>query len=262
MTEHSAHRGLPALWDDHARFDPLWAVLSSDDKRHRAWDLRDFMKQGEREIRPMVDSAYQANLDLCRSVPGTMAGGETRQIVVRVTNTSPTPWVQREVGSLRVGDHWFDESGELMVAQDDGRASMPQVVPVGGTFEVDLSVTAPRTAGKYRLEVDVVHEGISWFAAKGSPRARALVSVVAQASDSPARLEMDESPVPAYGAGDLALKPIVPGTSEPEAFPMYGMAKEAAVDCLQSGGGDIVAIEDDPRAGPEWRSFRYFVRKA
>lgn len=53
MSGADSNRGLEALWDDHARFDPLWAVLACDKKRGRAWDLRDFMRQGEREIAPM-----------------------------------------------------------------------------------------------------------------------------------------------------------------------------------------------------------------
>ena len=39
-----------AVWDAHARADPLWAVLSSPDKTGRRWQLQEFMKTGEREI--------------------------------------------------------------------------------------------------------------------------------------------------------------------------------------------------------------------
>lgn len=392
MSGADSNRGLEALWDDHARFDPLWAVLAYDKKRGRAWDLRDFMRQGEREIalaihrcrqldltisfdgaldfgcgvgrltqalarrfqravgvdisaemirlanavnrypgraeyvhvtsnglarlpsggfdfvyssivlqhvprdltlgyldqfldrlhsggilvfqlpshrledvsveiRPMPDSSYQAKLDLCHSVPEILTGGETRQIAVRVVNEGRAPWVQREVGSLRVGNHWFDETGELIVTQDDGRAVMPQVVPSGDTFEIDLAITAPTAPGKYWLEIDAVHEGVTWFAGKSSQPARCLVTVVDGTSASGARLEIDESPVPAYDTSALPLAPLRPGTSAPELFPMYGISREVVVNRLEGKGGEIIEIEDDPRAGHEWLSYRYFVRK-
>lgn len=38
------------FWEDAARKDPLWAILSDPAKRNRAWDLDEFFETGRREI--------------------------------------------------------------------------------------------------------------------------------------------------------------------------------------------------------------------
>jgi len=38
------------FWEDAARKDPLWAILSDPAKKHRGWKLEDFFETGRREI--------------------------------------------------------------------------------------------------------------------------------------------------------------------------------------------------------------------
>src|SRR6478672_7553917 len=42
--------GEQAFWDEHARRDPLWAILSDPSKAGRRWNLRDFLETGRREV--------------------------------------------------------------------------------------------------------------------------------------------------------------------------------------------------------------------
>ena len=44
-------------WDDLAAVDPLWAVLSLDDKRNGRWDLNVFLSTGEAEVEHMLATA-------------------------------------------------------------------------------------------------------------------------------------------------------------------------------------------------------------
>ena len=194
-------------------------------------------------------------------VPARLVGGERTQIGVRVTNLSDHVWMQREIGSVQVGNHWFDATGELMVTQDDGRAVIPQTVAPTDSFDVDLTITPPRTAGRYWLEIDVVHEGVSWFAGKGSRPVRIPIDVVTSSSDVPATPQVDERPIPHYDQRELSLTPAADGVGEPEVFAMHGIAKEIVVPRLERAGGEVVKIEDDPRAGHEWQSYRYCVRR-
>lgn len=39
-----------AFWDDFAKYDPLWAILSDPTKAGRQWDLPRFLETGRREI--------------------------------------------------------------------------------------------------------------------------------------------------------------------------------------------------------------------
>lgn len=43
-------RQLSKTWDTFGRQDPLWAILSHDDKRGKRWDLAEFMDTGRTEI--------------------------------------------------------------------------------------------------------------------------------------------------------------------------------------------------------------------
>jgi SAM-dependent methyltransferase len=44
-------------WDDMSELDPLWAVLSAEDKRGRGWSLDEFMGSGHTEIAALMERA-------------------------------------------------------------------------------------------------------------------------------------------------------------------------------------------------------------
>lgn len=49
-------------WEEMARVDPLWAILSRPEKRFRNWDLEEFLTTGEEEIRDLMESTRQTGL--------------------------------------------------------------------------------------------------------------------------------------------------------------------------------------------------------
>jgi SAM-dependent methyltransferase len=46
-------------WDDLARVDPLWAVLSAEDKRNGGWELAEFFATGEAEVAQILAGAAE-----------------------------------------------------------------------------------------------------------------------------------------------------------------------------------------------------------
>lgn len=44
-------------WDAMGELDPLWAILSTDSGRYGKWDVEEFFRTGEAEIRQMMDHA-------------------------------------------------------------------------------------------------------------------------------------------------------------------------------------------------------------
>ena len=52
---------------------------------------------------------------------------------------------------------------------DNPRSAFHPALSPGGEQVVTLAVIAPQATGTYRLEVDVVWEGIAWFKDKGNP---------------------------------------------------------------------------------------------
>ena len=65
-------------------------------------------------------------------------------------------------GPVRLSSHWLDRHGEV-VSWDGPRTELHATVPPGGTVVVEGVVTAPRVAGRYLLQWDLVHEGECWF---------------------------------------------------------------------------------------------------
>ncbi len=137
-------------------------------------------------------SGLRADLEL--RVLGTTipAGGQLHASVV-VTNTGKAPWLPSSAtpGGVNLGAHLFDAEGVLMNF-DHWRQALPPEKPQGGaqslssgagapaeaTYELQVSVPVPAQAGRYRLEFDLVSEGIAWFKDNGSQTVTIVVLVV------------------------------------------------------------------------------------
>jgi SAM-dependent methyltransferase len=218
----------------------------------------------QRETRPMPDEAYSAQLRCLADAWPSVGAGAQLVLPVEITNASRLAWSQPEVGSIRLGNHWFDESGEKMIVQDDARTVLPQQFAAAGQYVTELKMTAPQDPGIYVGELDLVHEGVTWFAHRGSPTLRFRVHVTGGPVDTPPPLcRMDEREIPAYDAGVLADLP-APGAPPAElpAFPMYGIPRLEVERLVTGAGGRLLHVDDDPRAGTEWQSYRYIVRRA
>jgi 4-amino-4-deoxy-L-arabinose transferase-like glycosyltransferase len=99
---------------------------------------------------------------------------------IGVTNRSDVMWLARERGAaplqLYVGNHWLDTMGHEVI-HDDGRAPLSRNLRPGEEVELTLIVNAPKLAGNYILELDMLQEGVSWFASQGSPTVRLPINI-------------------------------------------------------------------------------------
>ena len=214
------------------------------------------------EIKAMPDAAYRGVIELAAPTPPSAAAASACAISIRVRNASTVTWSQPDCGPLAVGNHWLDAAGELMLAQDDGRSPLLQVVPPDFAWPVLLTVRAPAQPGTYVCEIDLVHEGVTWFADKGSRPLRFSIEVARDASAAgpgPLRPTIEEFAVPEY-PGDVIPKPRSGGGAPVRAeFPMNGVPRDEVMAIIRSHGGRLAHLEEDRRAGPEWVSYRYFV---
>jgi SAM-dependent methyltransferase len=216
---------------------------------------------------PMPESAYRARVAIARPIPPQLETSAAANLLLEIINVTDTAWSQPDVGGIRAGNHWLDEAGE-MVVQDDGRASLPSSVGPGGNCRIQLEVRAPDRPGKYVLEVDIVHEGISWFSDRGSATVRVPVDIVAPAASRephsrPVNADVARaSTVPDYS--DVALSDLLPafdGAAAVSDFPMHGMPRDTVASIVAAAGGEVVHVVDDDHAKPEWDGYKYFVRK-
>ncbi|MDQ3071267.1 MAG: class I SAM-dependent methyltransferase, partial [Acidobacteriota bacterium] len=213
------------------------------------------------EIRPMTDDAYRASIALVSDVPSGVRPSSEIPVMLSVRNTSQGAWSQPASGPMAVGNHWLDASGQVMVQQDDARAPLLQEVAAGQEWPVLITLRAPGEPGAYVAEIDLVHEGVTWFEHKGSRTLRFPLVVSGAAADAsrPAAM-MTEYTVPDYP--DAVVPPARPDAGEAAedvAFPMYGVPHAEVMDIIRGQGARLVHIEEDHRAGPEWVGYRYFV---
>jgi SAM-dependent methyltransferase len=53
-------------WEEMAALDPLWAILSSPEKRFGNWELQEFLRTGQEEISNLMQSAQRFGLPVQR----------------------------------------------------------------------------------------------------------------------------------------------------------------------------------------------------
>lgn len=132
---------------------------------------------------------YLSEVTALAAVAPPVASGAAITIPVVVHNRSRAGWspqsqlyvhlsyhlYRRHAGAGRAGD---DRS---LVAFDNARTPLPGQLDPGSDMPMALRVTVPTTPGDYELEVDLVHEGIAWFADRGGKTATVAMRVESRA---------------------------------------------------------------------------------
>lgn len=90
-------------------------------------------------------------------------------LAVMVTNVSaePFPAGQQVFG---LGYHLLSSSG-VVLRHDNERAYLDTAIEPGQSRRIELAARAPAEPGRYRLEIDLVWEGLMWFKDIGNPTA-------------------------------------------------------------------------------------------
>ena len=206
----------------------------------------------------MPMDAYRASIRIVDALPASLGLQEAATLTVDVTNASSIAWDQSVVGAIRLGNHWRGASGEMLI-QDDGRAALKGVVEAGETLRASIEVQAPPDAAEFLCELDLVHEGISWFADRGSRVVSTRVTVAG------ARTATQSAPLPAGDRGEdfPDIYDGLPGGEGEDigAFPMFGIPREDVLRLVEAQGGEAFFVEPDERGGPEWEGYRYYVVK-
>ncbi len=114
------------------------------------------------------------------SEPGVVREAEPVRMRVRVRNDGNGRWraSMRRPMATRVGIQLLNADGSLL-KQDFERASLPHDVTPGNDCEVTIEFPAP-PPGSYRLKIDMVAEGVTWFEEKGSAAVTVALRVTAQ----------------------------------------------------------------------------------
>lgn len=201
---------------------------------------------------PLVESARRARIEI-GEFPPRIDAGQTYPLTVVVTNLGAANWPAVGVGGwtqITVGNHWSTRGGKLL-RLDDGRGRLRDDLGPGESTDVTLFVRAPERPGRYRLDVDVVQEGVGWFADSGSVIASR--PVVVRGTRLWSLLGALRS-VPRKGTG-------TPGPI----MEMYGTPEDEVVGWIRAAGGSVVDVFDwDEISGTrstDWNRRGFLVAK-
>lgn len=197
-----------------------------------------------REAVKLPDDAFQARIEQVDHIE-FLHSGEKKKIRVRITNQSPKPWAEHAQGralELNLGNHWLSAAGQVLVL-DDARTRVPTPVLPEQTVQVDLLVKAPTAPGRYILELDLVQEGVSWFAERGSSTCRRSIEVRS-----------------ANGAGDDNASETAGSEFHPR-MEMYCVPRTAVEQLVNENGGTLLGVIEHRAAGPAFENYQYFVER-
>jgi hypothetical protein len=130
-------------------------------------------------------SGFKAEITLVEP-PAKLRSGQKETVRVKIRNASDVTWWSRGAPTntrpdnrfyLAAGNRWLKSDGSLLTNMD-GRYGIGKDLKPGEDTEVPLVITAPADPGEYTLEVDLVQEQVAWFSEKGSPTAKAKITVV------------------------------------------------------------------------------------
>jgi hypothetical protein len=110
--------------------------------------------------------------------PATMKAGSKVDIKFKVRNLGSETWPAVGAKDFRyqinMGNHWIKDGAR----SEDNRAVMKGDLAPGAETEIVFTVNVPVTPGSYSLEMDMVHEGVTWFKERGARPLTFPVTVV------------------------------------------------------------------------------------
>lgn len=161
------------FYSEYTRFEMILIEVLPPGKGIKRYDIK--MTRAEAALPP---GGFKA--EIVADPDFTLKAGRPTTISVRIKNTSSNTWpaLGQTDGryAIRLGNHWLDESNQMII-QDDNRASLVHDVQPEQEIELPLTITPPATAGRYVLELDMVQELVAWFGTSGSKTFRLNVLV-------------------------------------------------------------------------------------
>lgn len=188
--------------------------------------------------------------EISARVPERVVARSVVPVQVVILNASPIPWNNDYVTGIRIGYRWIAASKPAL-APPHTLVPLPQVMQAGETIETALQVEAPARAGRYTLELDLVHEGLVTFREKGSPGSSFRVEIVRTHALSSGKRMLRGL---AHRNGRKGL-----GVRGPK-MEMHCIPEAQVLALIHDCGATAVAV-DETHDAEAWQSFTYFAKK-
>jgi len=243
-------RALQQVWDDLARRDPLWAVLTAPDKRGKGWDPAEFCQTGVDAVEGILAEVRARGLAIRRGRALDFGCGVGRLTQALARHLDEVWGVDIAPAMIELANSYnrFGERCRYVVNETGDLSRFPD-----NHFDFVLSLITlqhmpPDSAKAYLKEfVRVLAPGgVLVFQVAGEP--------IEPQSDHSLR---------------GTLRRLVPGPvlkayrtiKRGHRIEMYGVPREEVTKLLQEYGATLVAALGDTSAGREWTSFHYLAQK-
>jgi hypothetical protein len=99
--------------------------------------------------------------------PSLMRVGQKLDLQLKLKNLGSATWpafgTRDSRYQIKMGNRWIKGTQN----KEDSRAEMKADLSPGAETDITLTITAPQEPGEYTLEIDMVHEGVTWFKQRG-----------------------------------------------------------------------------------------------
>jgi hypothetical protein len=131
-----------------------------------SWFLWASCSSGRKEEGPARGGDYSAEMSAEPAEAHLFEGG-AHGFRLRLRNSGKTEWSSEGRNPCFVSYHILDEAGRALKFEN-ARTPLPNPVRPGERIILSVKVKAPLKSGDYRLEFDLVREGLAWFKDYGS----------------------------------------------------------------------------------------------
>ncbi|MBU4483568.1 MAG: LCP family protein [Actinobacteria bacterium] len=141
-------------------------------------DIEEARAMWERIISGEPASKYNAEYVEIDKIVDSMTQDTEYRFKIKVKNTGALTWNRNGNNPVYLSYHWIDFNSKEKVVFDGKRSIIPEDgVNAGGEIVFDLTVISPSEPGEYILQIDLVHEGITWFSSQGVPSLEKFITV-------------------------------------------------------------------------------------
>ena len=140
---------------------------------------------------------YRSQIAPVAPFPASVAAGDSTTIDVDVANTGARAWPAQGQHRVALSYHWRDPTTGTSAVFEGERTALPRDMPPGDAARLTARVVAPDAPGRYRLQLQMVHEGITWFDEQGDAGHQVVVDVSPRAAPAaPGDARPPEAAVP------------------------------------------------------------------
>lgn len=130
-------------------------------------------------IAGLFEGAYRGRLEVGDEPVAEVRSGAPWSIPMTIENDSHAAWCSHSQFPVHASYHLYRRSGkgDALVAYDNVRTPLPGVINPGARTHLSLAGAPIAEPGTYVVDIDLVHEYITWFAPQGFETQRQVLTI-------------------------------------------------------------------------------------